>query len=173
MHEERDQQRSKLYKAERIALETMSSPLPTIKDIELYLNKVFAKAPIQRRFGKYLNRQIEVRDGRGRLKAGGCAAYITIPVGEDKWGRHQWVVLHEIAHSITQRKYGMKPAAHGWQFAAIYLDLVRFGMSKEAHDALKASFKAHKVRFTEKKTRKATPEMIERLAKARAMRKAA
>lgn len=55
-------------------------------------------------------------------------------------------------------------AAHGWQYAAIYLDLVHFCMGKEAADALKAAFKDHKVRFRPKRQRTVTPQQIERLA---------
>ncbi|AXQ69237.1 hypothetical protein HOU02_gp488 [Caulobacter phage CcrBL9] len=85
-----------------------------------------------------------------------------------RWARCEHIVLHEVAHSLTIRRHGYHVASHGWQYAAIYLDLVRFGMGVEAHRMLKESFKAHKVRWTPKKTRTASPEVLERLAKARA-----
>jgi len=42
-------------------------------------------------------------------------------------------------------------ASHGWQFASILLDLVRWFMGAEQERALKVAFRAHRVRFTAKK----------------------
>lgn len=64
-----------------------------------------------------------------------------------KWSRTAYIVLHEAAHSVTDRKYGPESSAHGREYAAVYLDLIRFGLGKEAHAALLASFKQHKVKY--------------------------
>lgn len=166
MKRERDSQRSKLYKAEGV-LGKYSKRLETVPQIERYVKKVSEKATIQRRYKRFLTRNIIVRDGRGRLSAGGDYSGIWMPV----WSRTEYLVLHELSHTLTQRKYGQKVAGHGWQYAAIYLDLVRFALGVEAFESLKESFKKHKVRFSEKKTRQITDEqrkvLIERMAKAR------
>ncbi|AXQ69791.1 hypothetical protein HOU03_gp476 [Caulobacter phage CcrSC] len=138
--------------------------MKTVEDIDAYLQKVINKAPVQARFKRETRRSFKIKDGRGRRKPAATGDYITMPA----YGRTQWVALHEFAHVITIRRHGMATAGHGWQFAAIYLDLVRFGMGVEAHRMLKESFKAHKVRWTPKRTRTASPEALERLAKARA-----
>ncbi|UTC29781.1 hypothetical protein BAJUN_01510 [Bajunvirus bajun] len=145
---ERDSQRSKLYKAEGV-LRSRAARLETVPDIERFIAKVIARAPIQERYGRWLRTPIKVKDGRGRSNAGGHERYITMPL----WSRTDHIVLHELAHTLTRRKHGLDVAGHGWQYAAIYLDLVWFGMGREAHDVLKASFKAGKVRFAEPRKR--------------------
>jgi len=142
----RDSQRGKLYKAEKI-LEVLSRRLETIPEIETFLMQVLTKAPIKRRYGDHLQGVIKIRDGRGATIARGCAAYIKLP----KWARCEYIVLHEIAHTIVDRRHGDTVAGHGREFAATYLDLVRFGMGVEAYDVLKASFKAHRVKFRPKR----------------------
>lgn len=85
------------------------------------------------------------------------------------------VVLHELAHIIHNRlgsSWGRGErkaelsggASHGWQFAAIFLDLVHFIIGKEAADQLKAAYKAARVRFRAK--RKSTRTGINPFAKA-------
>lgn len=148
MTRERDSQRSKLYKAEKV-LESMSARLETVPEMDAFLKKVLSRAPIQARYGRVIQREIVVRDGRRCRNALGGVNWIKMP----RWSRTQYIVLHEAAHSITQRKFGLGVAAHGWQYAGVYLDLVRFGMGPAAGEALKASFKAHKVRFTEPRKR--------------------
>ncbi len=111
-----------------------------------------------------------MKDGRGRSNAGGCADYITLPL----WARQTRTILHELAHLIADRKYARRNiAGHGWQFCAIYLDLVRFVMGLEAGDALKASFKTHKVRYREPTKRNMTPEQRQAAADRMAMARAA
>jgi hypothetical protein len=86
----------------------------------------------------------------------------------------KWVVLHEMAHEVRHyRRDRFTPeAAHGWQYAATYLDLVMWFMGSEAHDKLKAAFKKHKVKFSKPRTGRllsAEEKQVlrDRLAKAR------
>lgn len=167
MKEERDSQRGKLYKAECAALTPFQETYPEMEDVNLYVARTVERAPIKARYGAaFAKRRLQVKDGRGRWRAGGCAQYITIP----RHNRLNWVILHELAHTLTQRIHGHYVAAHGWQFAAIYIDLVHFMMGKAAADALKAAFREHHVRWKPKAKRVATPEQLERLAAARAAR---
>lgn len=139
----RDSQKSRLYAAEHI-LDNLSQRLETVEEMATYLTKTMNRAPIQARYGWLLEMHTEVRDGRGCRNALGGKYWIKMP----KWARTQYIVLHEFAHSLAARKYGRREvAAHGREFASIYLDLVRFAMGKAAHDALVASFKAHRVRY--------------------------
>lgn len=184
---ERDNQRSKLYKAERVALEGRAKPLPSVKDVERYLVKQSKRKPLQERYGSVVDLQrwsMQVKDGRGRVKA--CAFHDARSIAIPRWARNDWVVLHEWAHIIHMRlssaysRGGTRTveldggAAHGWQFAAIYLDLVRFCMGREAWSALKEAFRSHKVRYRAKRPRSMSPEtrqaLSERMALARAAR---
>lgn len=179
----RDSQQSKLYRSERESLQVCSSPLPTISDVRKYLERQSTRKPLQDRYGASVDVtdwELEVGDGRGCRRP---LAYGTQKITIPRWALTEWVVLHEWAHIILNRlnvnfvpglgilNYGSRsfelrgPAAsHGWQFAAVYLDLVYFCMGKDAAAALKASFKKHKVRYSPKRTRTATQEELERLA---------
>lgn len=167
---ETDSQKGKLYKAEKV-LAPMSKRLPEVKDIEKFVKKALGRATIQRRYGRHLRQSIQVKPGRNGSSATGGYWSIKMP----PWSRTEYIVLHELAHTLTQRIHGFKIAGHGWQYAGIYLDLVRYVMGKEAGDALKASFREHKVRFRPKKkvTRQVDrAELVARMAKAREARAA-
>jgi len=98
-----------------------------------------------------------VGDGRARRRA--CwdiSAYeIKLPI----WARTERVILHEMAHWIVDTakvprvdgqglwipQYDRNHAAHGKEFAAVLLELVRLQLGAEATKALKASYKAKRV----------------------------
>jgi putative metallohydrolase (TIGR04338 family) len=148
----RDTQRSKLYKAER-TLENFSGVacnerLETVAEIVSFVNRLVWRAPIQARYGNLVGvRQVAIKDGRGRRAAGGSMGFITMPT----WSRSKLVVCHELAHTIALRKYGQRGVAwHGPEYAAIYLDLVQFGISKETADKLRAAFKKGRVKVGRK-----------------------
>lgn len=189
----RDSQVSKLYRAEREAWQIFSMPLPTTADIRQYLERQSGRKALQRRYGDAINVtewELEIADGRGTRHASAFGSHrISIPL----WARNNWVVLHEWAHIIHNRlnvdgrissttfdlwRHGSRRqelqggAAHGWQFAAIYLDLVHFCIGRDAAVALKAAFKKHKVRYRPKAARVPTQEQLQRLAAMRAGRRA-
>lgn len=191
--EERDSQRGKLYKAEREALQKLAKPLPTVQDIERYLKRQSKRTTLSSRYGNavdVIDWKLQVTDGRGTRHGYAHGSY---KIGMPLFARNDWYTLHEWAHIIHSRistawfgpngrrhlDVGSRTqelkggAAHGWQYAAIYIDLVHFCMGKDAADALKASFKKHKVRFRPKQKRVVTPEQIERLRQARLSAKAA
>ena len=191
---ERDNQRSKLYKAENTALRPIETNFETIKATEKFLNKCCEKATLIKRYGSVIdlkNHPIKITDGRGTTNALAHGDYkISLPsYYGTNWARTDRVSLHELAHIIhnritNNRKYASKGirvkelsggASHGWQFAAIYLDLVRFCMGKEAEEKLKKSFRENNVRFSPKSTRKITDEtrkaLRQRISVARAARK--
>jgi len=172
---ERDTQRSKLYKAEAV-LDKFASPIREIADVEKYVARQMKRATIRTRYGTAVDPDrwsLAIKDGRGTRRA---LAYGSHAIGLPLWARKDWVVLRELAHVIhnrlpmaregTRRQELSGGASHGWQFAAIYLDLVRFCMGAEAAEALKASFRKHKVRFRAK--RQAPAGAAERMAAIRA-----
>lgn len=176
----RDTQRAKVYKAEGEAFKghtKANERLETVADIEKYVEYVFGLKRVRDAFPKAMPvenglfcgwKLPTVGDGRARRRAGGNVAGIHMP----KWARSKWVVLHELAHTISLRTYrGI--AGHGWEYCSVYLSLVRYALGVEAHDLLKAQFKAHRVKFrAPRKRREISVEqrgaLIERMAIARA-----
>ena len=167
---ERDQQRSKLYAAE-VVLKPFQSPLLTVTDVETFVKKVWTSERVKKSFPKAVVRGSEpkVKDGRGRRNACGGVHSISIPL----WARNSWVVVHELSHTITQREFGFRVAAHGWQFCHVFLKLTLYAMGREAHDALYKQFRKDRVKFKAPRARRQLDPvkramLIERLALARA-----
>lgn len=174
MTRERDSQRSKVYAAEGEALGRLKTDYTSVAECQAYLDKVTSSAWFKRHYGTGYS--ITVQSGAGYRRAtsyGGKRGRIQLP----RWARKRWVIIHEVAHNVTKAKHGESIAAHGWQFAGIYLTLVTHYLGKEDGDRLKVAFKKHKVRFTPPRTRAPLSEeqkaiQVERLAAARAARAA-
>jgi hypothetical protein len=159
----RDTQRSKVYASDK-ALDTYGR-LETVPEIERFIKKLWKSERFRKAFPKaatWWTNPPRVADGRGRRRAGGTSFQISMPV----WSRTTGVVCHELAHTVHLREcqkdlknYG---APHGWQYCSVYLRIVLYGMGREAHDTLKAAFKANRVKFRE--PRKRAPLSPERRA---------
>lgn len=165
----RDTQRKRVYDAENAAFpdnpKEGQPTHPAVKDVEVFVKKVWSSKRVQNAWpiatGSFTNLP-RVKDGRGCRKA---SAHGTWAISMPMWSRREWVILHELAHIITTRENFWpkdKVASHGWEFCEIYLKLVLYIMGREAHDALKASFKKHNVKF--KKPIKRAPLSPERKA---------
>lgn len=175
----RDSQRAKLYAGERKTyLWAPGKPdhpdrIDDVKQIDRWLKSRLKLLSIQKRYARELRRPIRVDDGRGCRSALGGGGVIKLP----RWSRFKLVILHETAHVICERRYGDSVAAHGWQFAAIFLDLVQFGMGADARKELERGFKETRCRWRAPKKRKpmtadAKAVLADRLAGARAARAA-
>jgi putative metallohydrolase (TIGR04338 family) len=172
----RDFQKGKLYKAERIALGHTGdgSELATVEAVQAFVDKVLASAWTRRTFPQCRTR-VTVLDGRGRRAACSEGGAIRMP----RWSRSRWVTLHELAHEIYDRTSAgamarKGAAAHGWQFAERYLLLVRHFLGAEAHEKLRAAFKAHRVRYSAPRASRApSPAALAALARINATRQAA
>ena len=140
----KDMQRQRLYNSEAV-LRTFAKPLIEIRDIEKYVERILNRQSVLRRWPD-LNQNIRVlkpRRGQRRALAYGSRA-ISLPL----WSRNEAIVIHEVAHTIVSRVYRREViASHGWQFAMVMLILVKSMMGKEAHDALRQSYKDHKVAY--------------------------
>ena len=139
----RDSQRSKVYKAERTLPQYRQNGM-SIEDVREFVDKIMDSNWLKGKYPyAYGHSKVIVKDGRGRRKAGGCFTYITMP----KWSRSKLVVLHELAHSITERQYvGCQVASHGREFCSILISLTRRWISKDVGRALKAAFKKYRVK---------------------------
>lgn len=155
--EPRDSQRQRVYKAETAAFKGAEVAFKTPKEIERWLNKQLRRKVIQRRYATQTFRKI-VCDGKRGTRGNAHAQGSTLYFQRD--GMKVWIVLHEAAHAIIFRKHGYKVAAHGREWCMVYLDLVHFIMGKDKADALKASFRAHKVRYKPKRKVDQTPTAI-------------
>jgi hypothetical protein len=82
---------------------------------------------------------------------------------------NDWDVARTVARMIFYRCDPYERWAwYGWEFCAILVDVVQALMGQTAAKVLTESMRANRVRWKPKATRTATPEMIERLAAARA-----
>jgi hypothetical protein len=146
----RDSQRSKVYRAEAV-LSRFTRNL-TVEQIEAMTRKIQDSAYVRKHYGAKIPR-IRFRFINGHRVHATASSFgvITLP----NWARSDRILIHEICH--------------------VYLDLVRKFMGAEAHAALKASFKAHGVKYTCPRPRRQMTEeqrqaARERLAAARAKR---
>lgn len=176
----RDVQRSRVYKSERAALKPLQRRLADMSEVRLLVRQVWASKRVAENwpkaihdyqyaprladgsYGEYRSRPRALQGGRSW--AYGTSTSIQLPPTE--WAMVDWVVLHELAHSVHCRlDRPRQEQSHGWQFCAIYLKLVLYFMGREAHDALKAAFKANRVRFRPpRKSKPLSPERRQALA---------
>lgn len=142
----RDSQRSRLYRAESASGLEKHAEKMTIAEAQAFVDRLLAQKTVQKHFpitGR-IGTKVFVVAGRGCY-----AEWLRRRITLAPWGRNPLVICHELAHILERRG-----AAHGWEFAAAELWLVRRAMGKDAHDALKAAFKAGRVRYTAPRARR-------------------
>jgi putative metallohydrolase (TIGR04338 family) len=133
----RDSQRSKLYRAERTV--GAGHHFPSVAHCQAQVDRILASAWWKARFPAL--DQVQVRDGRGRRHAGAHQSHgaISLP----RWSRRERIILHELAHLATPASF----AAHGPEYAMVYLELVGHFMGATAARDLAEAFRAHRVRW--------------------------
>ena len=130
----RDNQRSRVYNAERMlpewgkrlgdgSMDTMNQYVSSITRTHWWLSR---GGP----------RHVHIKDGRGTRWARGGYGQINLP----RWARTKLVCLHELAHVLNNTG-----APHGPEFAATLLALVR-RFEPDLGDSLKAAYKEKRVR---------------------------
>lgn len=171
---ERDSQRQKVYDSERAAFGQINTPSnatwKSLDEVERWMQrKIYKSAYLTKKYPILKRYHIDLRPGAGARNAFAKPGdgSITLPL----WARREWVVCHEITHIINDPQV----AWHGWQFCEVYLDIVRHTMGKDAHDKLKAQFKAHRVKFSKPRAKRELTEeqrevLRQRMAVARAAR---
>ena len=110
-----------------------------------------------------LTRSFDVGLKGGQLEAKAFA--LNIPMVH----HNDWAVARMVARMLFYRcdPYE-KWAWYGWEYCAILVDVTQALMGASAATMLKESMRANRVRWKPKATRTVTPEMVERLASARA-----
>ena len=166
-----DNQRSKVYGAEGVLSkyksktgEKIFGDAPTTKQCKAYMEKVVSYEWFTARWHISTPSYVEgnspiVGDGQGRRKA--CWQASSYEIKLPHWARTEAVILHEMAHWIVdvakvpprdgsvrfwETQYPANHAAHGVEFAAVLLELVRLQLGADAAKALKASYKARRVK---------------------------
>lgn len=92
-------------------------------------------------------RWFQSRWGRKRIEVGhkvwGDATWDGGDISLPPWARTEDTILHEVAHALTPSKY----AAHGPEYAGVYLTLVRGAVGVAAGRSLRESYREKRVRM--------------------------
>jgi putative metallohydrolase (TIGR04338 family) len=112
--------------------------LPTVDALQAYVTGLANADWFTARWGA---RTFEVRPGYGHRRATADRnGVLQMP----RWSRTQLIVLHEMAHCLTPVSY----AAHGPEYAGVFLSLVRRGLTPASAQALEDAFVRHRVRWS-------------------------
>lgn len=98
----RDVQAKRLYRAERQVSAFLRDMLPTILDIETFVDQMLASRWLRPQFTDKVLEQIRVVNGRENRTAYARGSMISMPY----WARSKFVVIHEVCHIIADRYYG-------------------------------------------------------------------
>lgn len=167
----RDVQRDRVYRAQRkVDPHRHDRELfPDLDAVRTYVLGACSRKRVQAAFPRAIlvaEGKLYLKDGGGTRSARGgwygpqTGAMLSLPL----WSRNRLVILHELAHGLVPNP----KQSHGWEFCQGLLRLVLLVEGREAHDRLKAAFKAERVRFRKPPARRElSPEQkaaaIERL----------
>jgi len=117
----RDVQRRYLYHAEHQVSAYLRDMLPTIPDIEKYVDDMLACRWLQVHFAEKVLDPITVLNGRQNRIPYARGSVISMP----HWARSKFVVIHEVCHVLCNRHYGADSIAdHGAEFATLQVAIV-------------------------------------------------
>lgn len=157
---DRDNQRQRVYDAENASgLNPWQQTIPNA-DLQAWVDDVLDRRAIRSRWGVRQVR-VELTHGRGAHAEG-------LIIRASRPGRNEYVLLHEIAHTLTHGYAG-----HGPEYAGVLLFLVKTVMGRDAHAVLLASMRKHKVRRSNAAIPKVRSDVPEPRAKRERARKAA
>ena len=135
-----ESQRARLYAAERQVKAFLHDPLPTVTEMQRYVDELLRSRFLQDYFGSRMLTPITVV-GKRRWNQQNANAHcfiseISMPTGL----RSKFVVIHEVCHILTDRFFGQRMSeAHGPEFATFLLMLVNhFLGAEDCHDLLEA-----------------------------------
>lgn len=149
----RDSQKSRLYAAEKDFKTGLDPKFRTVEQVEAYLCQIMSTRWWAARYPDV--GYIQVKDGRGARIARGSreGRFIKLPL----WARNKHVILHEVAHVLTDDHHGPK-------YAQAYYDLLLRFCGPEDADHFLAGCIEHRVRIGQRrpsfKTDRYTPEGV-------------
>jgi hypothetical protein len=126
-------QAGRLYAAEEMSGIKYSEAL-TLQECQKFVDKIISRKYVIEKYGIQAQRPIVILDGRGRRKACATIYYGKRAIKLPKWARGKYVILHEVAHHLTNLD------GHKAEFASCLLDLVRHFLGKESADALQGAY---------------------------------
>ncbi len=134
----RDEQRKRLYAAERQVKAFLRDPLPTIAQMQAFVDAILRNRWFQIHFAASMSAPIRVIGGRQRpATAMNFLSTISMPT----WSRTKFVVIHEVSHILAARCCGQDLiAGHGREFATFFLELVEHFLGTEDCQDLLAAF---------------------------------
>lgn len=144
----RDYQRSKQYKAEH-SITAQPEYKKWIGDrsmgaVKDYLYKVY-NDPFFREQWPHARapEALVLHNGGGRkMAAAGWDHWLSLP----RWARHEYVVLHEVAHLLCY-PHDHRHSPHGRMFCTTFLELIRYFMGFDVFLATRQAFIDHDVKF--------------------------
>jgi hypothetical protein len=163
----RDSQREKVYRSERTVFfgsperpyrKDVTPEFKSVAECQEFVDHVTASDTWLKVLGVCTRKPVEVLPGKGRRRAG--ASYENVAIKHPRWTRDRWQILHELSHIATHCIYNNLEyddtggywvlyetvAAHGPEYAGIYLYLVRQFLSVADHDRLEAAFREGRVK---------------------------
>jgi putative metallohydrolase (TIGR04338 family) len=134
----RDEQRKRLYAAEREAKAFLRDPLPTIGEMQAFVDSILRSRWMQTYFAASVVAPIRVIGGRQRPAT---AMHFLSTISMPTWSRTKFLVIHEISHILAARCYGKDViAAHGPEYATLFLELVGHFLGAEDASDLHEAF---------------------------------
>ena len=124
-------QAGRLYAAEELSGIKYGEAL-TLKECQKFVDKIMSRKYVVEKYR--MKSAIIVLDGRGRRKACATFYYGKRAIKLPKWARGKYVILHEVAHHLTDLN------GHRAEFASCLLDLVRHFLGQESADALQGAY---------------------------------
>lgn len=151
----RDAQRQRVYDAENKARRVLTDAgfewrnVATEARYKRRIDEIMGSKWMKDTYPAATGREVELEWGGKRY--GACAGSWGIKTSVTDFALHELVLVHELAHTIEKRLYGVYDPGHGRAYCAIYLKLVRRFIGKQAHDELRAQFKAYGAKYTAKR----------------------
>ncbi len=134
-----DEQRKRVYAAENEIEARARYPLPTIAEIQAFVDSILKSRHLQTYFTARVLAPITVLNGRRPREASAMSIISTIAMPQGM--RTKLIVLHELAHILADRYYGADfIEGHGPQFTTFFLELVEHFLSVADCQDLLAAF---------------------------------
>ena len=137
----RDLQRKRVYAAESQVKAFLRDLLPTIGEMQGFVDSILRNRWSQDYFGSRMLAPIAVRGGRRQRQRRALAHCFMSEISIPRGARSKFIVTHEVCHILTDRFHGQdRTAAHGPEFATFELMLVNHFVSEEDARDLLAAF---------------------------------
>ena len=136
-----DSQRERLYTAENQVKASLRDPLPTISEMQDYVDGILRSRWSQDYFGSRMLTPITVVGKRRWNQRRANARCFTSEISMSKELRSKFVLIHEVCHILTDRFYGQRMSeGHGPEFATFELMLVNHFLGTEDCQELLEAF---------------------------------